>query len=57
VKISDVNDNCPELTQTLYQLQAIPALRLSALADLNATDIDSGNNSALSFYISTITEE
>ncbi|XP_061171608.1 uncharacterized protein LOC133181081 [Saccostrea echinata] len=57
VKVSDVNDNCPELTQTLYKLNAIPALKSSALADLNATDIDSGNNSALSFYISTITED
>lgn len=57
MKVSDVNDNCPELTQTLYQLQAIPALQVAALAVLNASDIDSGNNSALSFYLSTIVEE
>uniref|UniRef100_K1P9Z2 Thrombospondin-4 n=1 Tax=Magallana gigas TaxID=29159 RepID=K1P9Z2_MAGGI len=57
VKVSDVNDNCPELTQTLYQLQAIPALQVAALAVLNASDIDSGNNSALSFYLSTIVED
>ena len=57
MKVSDINDNCPELSQTLYQLKAIPALQVSALAGLNATDIDSGNNSALSFYLSTITEE
>lgn len=57
VKVSDVNDNCPELTQTLYQLKAIPALQVMALATLNASDIDSGNNSALSFYLSTITED
>lgn len=52
-----MNDNCPELTQTLYQLQAIPALQVAALAVLNASDIDSSNNSALSFYLSTIVEE
>lgn len=57
MKVSDINDNCPELSQTLYQLKAIPALQVSALAGVNATDIDSGNNSALSFYLSTITEE
>ncbi|KAK3095292.1 hypothetical protein FSP39_012895, partial [Pinctada imbricata] len=57
IKVTDINDNCPELTQTSYSIQAVPSLQSAALVDLSATDIDSGVNSQLVFYISSVTED
>ena len=55
VKIEDVNDNCPELEQTVFNIWANPSLQREPIVKLNASDIDSGNNSLLHFNISEIT--
>ncbi|XP_033751294.1 LOW QUALITY PROTEIN: uncharacterized protein LOC117335429 [Pecten maximus] len=54
VKVNDVNDNCPELNQTTYALNGDPSLQLSPLTQVFATDIDSGNNADILFYISSV---
>jgi hypothetical protein len=41
IKVKDINDNCPELAQTSFDLTAIPSMQLTAIAQLNATDVDS----------------
>ncbi|KAJ8299288.1 hypothetical protein KUTeg_023348 [Tegillarca granosa] len=56
IKVKDVNDNCPELTRTAFEIIADPALQIAALAIINGSDIDSGINSELSFYVSSIVE-
>ena len=54
IKIKDINDNCPELTQTVYDLTAIPSMQLTPIAQLIATDVDSGDNSLLVFSLSSV---
>ncbi|XP_069131705.1 uncharacterized protein [Argopecten irradians] len=54
VKVNDVNDNCPELNQTSFALNGDPSLQLSPLTQVFATDIDSGSNADILFYISSI---
>ncbi|XP_021356440.1 uncharacterized protein LOC110452321 isoform X2 [Mizuhopecten yessoensis] len=54
VKVNDVNDNCPEMNQTTYALNGNPSLQLSPLAQVFASDTDSGNNADILFYISSI---
>ncbi|XP_052065558.1 uncharacterized protein LOC127705275 [Mytilus californianus] len=54
IKIKDVNDNCPELTQTTFDLIAVPSMQLSAIAQLFASDVDSDFNSLLVFSLSSI---
>jgi hypothetical protein len=54
IKVKDINDNCPELAQTSFDLTAIPSMQLTAIAQLNATDVDSEDNSLLLFSLSSI---
>ncbi|XP_067687415.1 uncharacterized protein [Haliotis asinina] len=55
IHIKDVNDNCPELDQSMFSIWANPALQATPIVDLNASDIDSGNNSVLRYYRSDVT--
>ena len=54
--ITDVNDNCPELTPTTVTLTPVPALVTEALVTFNISDIDSGENANIHFVISTVIE-
>ncbi|KAL5007409.1 hypothetical protein ScPMuIL_016215 [Solemya velum] len=57
IRIEDVNDNCPILSQTEYTVTPVPVMQLSSLLTVIATDVDSGQNGILSYYLSTVTEE
>ncbi|CAH1786413.1 unnamed protein product [Owenia fusiformis] len=52
ILLLDVNDNCPELSQTAFNIEAIPALKPEPWLSINVSDIDSGVNQDINFYIS-----
>ncbi|XP_069131706.1 uncharacterized protein [Argopecten irradians] len=57
VNVQDVNDNCPVLNETNFDLIADPALQSLSIATLLASDSDgSTNNSDITYYISTVLE-
>jgi hypothetical protein len=49
--VRDVNDNCPEISSISYIIPQ-PLLQIDPLFIINMTDIDSGVNGEVEFYIS-----
>ncbi|XP_064635829.1 uncharacterized protein LOC135493010 [Lineus longissimus] len=55
--ILDVNDNCPELNQSLFVHIAYPALQPTPIIQLFATDTDSGMNGLIEFKRTSVTAD
>ena len=57
VRISDVNDNCPQLFPTSVTLTPLPVLVKDPLATFTSSDADSGENANIHYVVSEVIAE
>ena len=57
VNVIDINDNCPEFSETYFALSPYPSLQRNPIINLTAIDIDSGVNGQIKYYVSTYHHE
>ncbi|XP_077978069.1 uncharacterized protein LOC144433608 [Glandiceps talaboti] len=56
VQVQDINDYCPELSNSTISMYPQPILQSEALFEVNATDLDSGINGEVTYHMSEFTE-
>ncbi|XP_038053348.1 uncharacterized protein LOC119725831 isoform X2 [Patiria miniata] len=56
ITVNDVNDNCPVVSNNSLAFFPLPVLQEDPLADVVATDADSGVNGQITYHTSTITQ-
>ncbi len=53
VRVGDANDHCPVLVESTFARELVPALQTAPLFQIQATDYDSGDNSLISYFVSS----
>ena len=47
-----MNDHCPVLNVTNYEFEPVPALEVEPILNISATDIDTGLNADITYFVS-----